>query len=158
MKRTVFEIVAIITVSCLVAIIYNNVSNNSLPLFKKNDKNIDKSLKQTNIYFQEVEAEYVKQLVDNHEAILIDARLSSIYKKGHIPGSISLPVSKFEDMFPGFESRLKSDQIIVTYCIGISCEDSFILAMKLHKKGVNSIMIYKGGMEDWMEKGYYIEK
>ncbi len=158
MKRTVLEIFAIITVSSLIAIMYNNASNNSLPLFKKSDKKIDKSPKQSNIYFQEVEAEYVKQLVYNHEAILIDARQSSLYKEGHIPGSVSLPVSKFEDMFPGFESRLKSDQIIVTYCIGISCEDSFILAMKLHKKGVNSIMIYKGGMEDWLEKGYDIEK
>ena len=65
MKRTVLEIIAIITVSGLIAIMYNNASNNSLPLLKISDKNIDKNLEVTNIYFQEVEAEFVKQLVEN---------------------------------------------------------------------------------------------
>jgi rhodanese-related sulfurtransferase len=158
MRRIVLEIITIILVSSLIAILYNNASDDSLPLFKEYDKNIDKNIEQTNTYFQEVEAEFVKQLVENREAIIIDARQSSFYEKGHIPGSMSLPLNEFEDLFPGLESLLRGDQIIITYCIGISCRDSLDLALKLQEKGIQGVMIYKGGMEEWLEKGYEIEK
>jgi rhodanese-related sulfurtransferase len=43
--------------------------------------------------------------------------------------------------------------LLVVYCSGWSCNDSYDLARRLQDKGFRDLLLYRGGMEDWLEKG-----
>ena len=100
----------------------------------------------------------MKQLVENRSAVVLDARAPEKYRAGHIPGALSLPVGGFEEGFPRFSGEIKKSAIIVVYCLGVTCHDSALLAQRLAEKGIGNILIYPGGMDDWSEKQYEIEK
>ncbi len=47
--------------------------------------------------------------------------------------------------------------MIITYCVDIDCNDSFILAKKLYENGQREIFVYKGGIEEWVSLGNKVE-
>lgn len=91
-----------------------------------------------------------------------DARRSSEFESGHIPGAHSAPV--WEDGlaerlaalaarsgFPARKARLTAP--VVVYCSGGTCEDSHLLAEQLFPLGFGNVLIYTGGLPDWAGKG-----
>ena len=44
-------------------------------------------------------------------------------------------------------------QPIVVYCSGGECEDSHMLATKLHMAGFDNALVYKDGFPDWQKRG-----
>jgi rhodanese-related sulfurtransferase len=89
---------------------------------------------------------------------VLDARTVENFALGHIPGAVSLPVSRFEDFFPRRQERLRAARMLIVYCSGWSCSDSHELARRLFQNGLKSLLLYRGGMEDWLEKGHDVEK
>jgi rhodanese-related sulfurtransferase len=96
-----------------------------------------------------------------HEAraIFFDARRSSAYREGHIPGARSISV--WED---GIDQKIQQfyeeghlpDTILVVYCSGGDCEDSHLLAERLWGLGFNRVVVYKDGFPDWKARGWPI--
>jgi rhodanese-related sulfurtransferase len=54
-----------------------------------------------------------KKLVDTHAVLVVDVRGDEVYRAGHIPGSISIPIDKLEQRVAELE---KEKRPIVTYC------------------------------------------
>jgi rhodanese-related sulfurtransferase len=91
--------------------------------------------------------------------LFLDARRSSVYADGHIPGARSFPVweSDIADRVKTFYEEGGGDRDqnapIVIYCSGGDCEDSHMLAEKLYMVGFNNLLVYKDGFPGWQKGG-----
>jgi rhodanese-related sulfurtransferase len=91
--------------------------------------------------------------------LFLDARRTSVYTDGHIPGARSFPVweSDIADRVKAFFEEGGGDRDqnapIVIYCSGGDCEDSHMLAEKLYMVGFNNLLVYKDGFPGWQKRG-----
>lgn len=95
------------------------------------------------------------------QRLFLDARRSTVYAEGHIPGARSFPVweSDVADRVKAFyEEGLDQNAPIVIYCSGGDCEDSHMLAEKLYMVGFNAIFVYKDGFPGWQKRGLPVTK
>lgn len=93
--------------------------------------------------------------------LFIDARRSSVYADGHVPGARSFPVweSDIDGRVKGiYEEGLDQNAPIVIYCSGGDCEDSHMLAEKLYMVGFNDLLVDKDGFPAWQKRGLPVTK
>ena len=91
----------------------------------------------------------------------LDARRTSVYQEGHVAGARSLPIweSSVDDGIKKlFEEGYDVNAPLVVYCSGGDCEDSHMLAQRLHGYGFNNALVYTGGFPDWQKRGMPVEK
>jgi rhodanese-related sulfurtransferase len=90
--------------------------------------------------------------------LFLDARRTSDYEKGHIPGA--RPFSVWESDIDEKVNKLYAERSdprdqnlpIVIYCSGGDCEDSHMLAQKLWGIQFNNVYVYKDGFPDWQKR------
>jgi rhodanese-related sulfurtransferase len=114
-------------------------------------------LQQKEGVMQNINRDEVKKIVDNHEdkVVLIDATSEQDFAVGHIPGAISIPAGKVNELAP----KLLKDkgQKIITYCGSTQCPASTIAAEGLEKLGYTDVNEYKPGKADWKAAGFPFE-
>jgi len=100
----------------------------------------------------------VKTLHDKN-ALFLDARRTSVYEQGHIPGARTYSVwesdidDKVQKLFAERSDTAAQNLPIVIYCSGGDCEDSHMLAQKLWGIQFNNVYVYKDGFPDWQQHG-----
>ena len=91
--------------------------------------------------------------------LFLDARRTSIYEQGHIPGARPYSVwesdvdDKVNKLFAERSDPRDQNLPIVIYCSGGDCEDSHMLAEKLWGIQFNNVYVYKDGFPDWQKRG-----
>jgi len=152
------QIGIIVIFGTVIGIAYNQFQESPLPIFKtyKPDP-VQEAGEDLSVYYIEMNADALKDMVEAGMAVLLDARTRENYNQGHIPQAINLPIGEFKQMYDKISPLLTEDKAIIIYCIGINCIDSALLAKELHQKGFREIFVYKAGMEEWQELGYPIE-
>lgn len=90
--------------------------------------------------------------------LFVDARPASVYKRGRIPHSVSLPEEDFDSLYAAFEAKVPKDRPLVVYCDGIECRASEMLSKKLKEKGYKYIHCFFGGWIEWRDAKLEIEK
>lgn len=78
------------------------------------------------------------------------------FKNENISGSRHVPLDKV-----GAEVRqagIAKNADIVVYCAGPHCPQSRLAAEKLVKLGYDNVRAYEGGLEEWKQAGYSVEK
>ena len=97
-----------------------------------------------------VAAEYVAgKLAAGDPILVVDARpKKGKYDKGHIPGSVSIPDTSFDD----FAGMLPADKAfpIVFYCGGLKCKLSHKSAQKALDMGYTNVMVFAEGYPKWV--------
>jgi rhodanese-related sulfurtransferase len=83
---------------------------------------------------------------------VIDVRAAEDYKKGHVPGAVSLP----KDRWDSFEG-LQKDKNNVLYCYSQTCHLAASAALKFANKGY-PVMEMEGGFKTWQENNLETEK
>ena len=83
---------------------------------------------------------------------IIDVREAKDFKKGHVPGAISLPQEKWSTL-----AGLRRDAMNIIYCYAQNCHLGAHAAMQFTAKGY-SVMEMDGGFESWKENGLKIAK
>ena len=100
----------------------------------------------------------VKSLHDKG-VLFLDARRTSVYEHGHIPGARPFSVwesdidEKVNKLFNERSDPKDQNLPIVVYCSGGDCEDSHMLAQKLWGIQFNNVYVYKDGFPDWQKRG-----
>jgi rhodanese-related sulfurtransferase len=100
----------------------------------------------------------VKALHDKN-VLFLDARRTSVYEQGHIPGARTYSVwesdidDKVQELFAERSDTAAQNLPIVIYCSGGDCEDSHMLAQKLWGIQFNNVYVYKDGFPDWQQHG-----
>jgi rhodanese-related sulfurtransferase len=87
------------------------------------------------------------------QLIIIDSRKHSDHIKGHIEGSINLPDTETTAQSLASHIPGKSTPVIF-YCNGIRCARSAAAAKIAVAAGYSKIYWFRGGWEEWTEKGY----
>ena len=85
--------------------------------------------------------------------LAVDARNPELFAAGHIEGAVSLPLAEIDDVLPDFVARIHKDRVIVTYCSGFGCPDSFDLGMRLIEEGYSDVRVFEGGYPEWRDAG-----
>ena len=95
--------------------------------------------------------------------LFLDARRTSVYEEGHIPGARSYSVwesdidDKVSSLFNERSDPRDQNLPIVIYCSGCACEDSHMLAQKLWGIQFNNVYVYKDGYPDWQKHGWPVK-
>src|SRR5690606_26680581 len=93
--------------------------------------------------------------------LIYDARLSVLYHLGHLPGARSLPVRSVEKRYPKVRQEIAAAQAegraVVFYCIDANCPDAHNAAVRLAEKGIDGLLVFEGGMEEWKAAGMEVE-
>ncbi|HUT29234.1 MAG TPA: rhodanese-like domain-containing protein [Sedimentisphaerales bacterium] len=91
-------------------------------------------------------------LLDNGDAVFVDARYASDFEAGHLEGAISIPVDANEWQFEGVTSQIGRDVKIVVYCQSAGCRFAEKVAVRLLEDGFSNVSIFKGGWNEWVAK------
>jgi rhodanese-related sulfurtransferase len=94
-------------------------------------------------------------------ALFLDARRTSVFHDGHIPGSRSIAVweADVDDKVKRLAmERLDQELPMIIYCSGGDCEDSHMLAQKLWGMFFNNILVYHDGLPGWQEAGLPVSR
>lgn len=100
----------------------------------------------------------IREFFDRSEAVIVDARSSETFAKGHIRGSFSLPLDDAERRLPEFSRKVPKDAMLIIYCNGFGCHDSMELGKKLQQAGYGQVFVYEGGYPEWRDAGYPVEE
>ena len=147
-KKNLWQMLALVAASAALGLGANFFALEPLPLFRPLAP-----AAATAVHVGEVDADFVLQAGSAPGTLLLDARAAAAFGAGHIPGALNLPLGEFAGLFPKLEPRLQAAALLVVYCSDPACGDSSELARRLWAKGLKSLLLYRGGMEDWSGKG-----
>lgn len=83
---------------------------------------------------------------------IVDVRLPSDYRAGHIPGAINLPQGKWHTL-----TGLSKDRTAVVYCYSQTCKLAAAAAVEFASVGI-PVVEMEGGFEAWQKNGLAIDK
>jgi rhodanese-related sulfurtransferase len=105
-----------------------------------------------------VSAEEVIELLSNNpDLVIVDARKASDRAKGYIEGSIGLPDTETTQESLAANVPAK-DSAVMFYCNGVKCGRSVKSAKNAVSWGYSNVYWFRGGWEEWTEKGYPVTK
>ncbi len=114
-----------------------------------------------------ISAEECKKLM-REGAKAFDVRNALEYEEGHIPGAISVVYKEKSEKSVHFDARLDSFDLkklpsdksapMIIYCNGDTCWKSFKASTAAVKAGYQKVYWFKGGLPEWKEKGFVVEK
>lgn len=102
------------------------------------------------------ELEEVQELI-TAGALLIDARHAEDYLEAHLSGAISLPLGEVEQRLEMFRKEVPADRVLIAYCNGFGCPDSFDLGVILLENGFQQVRVFEGGFPEWRDAGLPLE-
>ena len=96
-----------------------------------------------------------RSAVDNKSALILDARPSVFFEKGHVPGALNLARDNFASDYRRLSTVLKAntDKPIIVYCSGGDCHDSRLVANALLNLGFSNVSVFTGGWDAWSGAG-----
>jgi rhodanese-related sulfurtransferase len=109
-------------------------------------------INETEIQLQEIDAQTLKQLLEENAVTLVDVRETAEYATERIPGAQSYPLSQFDL----HQIRPAAGQKLVLYCQ--SGNRSAKAAKQCIEAGMNSVIHLRGGIPTWKSAGYAVER
>ncbi len=106
----------------------------------------------SNAQVQEIDAQTLKQWLEENTVTLVDVRETAEYATERIPGAKLHPLSQFDPQ----QMQPATGQNLVLYCQ--SGQRSTKTAQQCIEAGFNSVFHLHGGMPTWKNAGYAIEK
>lgn len=156
LKRIFLEACVLVAFSALFGLTVNNrlvldaFAGRLVP--ERPSVKVDQDLQQQVILPVPVLLDEVQQLV-SAGGLLVDARSPELFAMGHIEGASSLPLADIEALLADFVGRIDKDRVIVTYCSGFGCPDSFDLGVRLIEEGYRDVRVFEGGYPEWRDAG-----
>jgi rhodanese-related sulfurtransferase len=92
------------------------------------------------------------------EALVLDARASGFFERGHVPGARNLPAAETRVVLPAWIIEVPKDRTMLVYCEGGDCQSSLALAKRLHDESFRDIRVFSGGWEEWTKADLPEEK
>ena len=89
----------------------------------------------------------------NADFVLLDVRSRECFRKGHLPGSVSLPHAEISE---AEAAKYPADTTFVVYCAGPHCNGAYRAAIRLARLG-RRVKIMLGGVTGWQDEGFCLE-
>lgn len=155
--RIIVEAGGILVLSLLMALTVNAVRDNGLPLLRAYTPSASAD-PAPSLDLPEIDGATLNALMAGGMVTLVDARAGSVYRSGHIPGALSLPLGEKETRYPLIRDALVPGRTIVVYCIDRDCLDSAFLAAWLVEQGYHDVMVFPEGFAGWRGAGNPVEE
>lgn len=99
----------------------------------------------------DLDIEDVKIGLRDGSILLVDVREPHEFIAGHIPGSVPMPLSRFE---PSLLAKVEEKRIVFSCAAGVRSVQALMLA---REAGLDVDAHYRGGFRDWFHAGEEIE-
>ena len=96
-----------------------------------------------------VSPKYVKDMIEKGAGVVVDARPPRKFKKAHVPGAVSVPTTRFDQMHDALPED--KDTELVFYCGGYHCTLSVKGATKARALGYTNAKVFQAGYPAWKE-------
>jgi len=93
----------------------------------------------------------LREAIDRHAVVVVDALPKSYYDQQHLPGAVNLFVDEAKQR--ALEVLPDKDAAIVTYCSNEACPNSEGVARVLTSLGYTDVRKYREGIQDWVGAG-----
>jgi rhodanese-related sulfurtransferase len=100
----------------------------------------------------DVSVQQAKEMIDRGEVFILDVRTQEEYDEGHIMGSTLIPVDELDRRL----TELPREKKILVYCS--TGHRSLTASEKLENSGFTQLYNMKGGITEWKNAGFDIEK
>jgi len=97
-----------------------------------------------------------KRLVEEEDALLVDARPADFYRRNHIPDAVNMPSSLFDFVFAMRLAKEAPDRRIIVYGRTISRPYDQDVARMLAERGFTNVSVLEGGLSAWEDLGYEV--
>ncbi len=118
--KALWQIPVIFILTVCIALGYNHIRTNKIPLFSPWSENISGDT--FSEYISTVSVDEAAALFHSNNAVFIDARPESAYNEGHIQGALCLPWHQAEEKCFGVIENIPPEKDIITYCDGATCD------------------------------------
>jgi rhodanese-related sulfurtransferase len=122
------------------------------PRFLRIVEDAKQRVRETNV--DEVKARLDRRLAGKDKFVLVDVREDGEFDADHLPGAVHLGRGIIERDIEGKYPDLQTE--LVLYCGGGF--RSALAADNLQKMGYTNVISMDGGIRNWREKGYPLEK
>ena len=169
LKRDLIIALAIFVVSIVVALGFNSLREEGIPLVAKEDYPIFVPCPETEeeagkVTLDDIDTDDFMAFPD--QAVLVDARSAKRFTEGHIAGAISVPYDELDGVAEEDLDRLdavKGAGSYIVYCDGWEEEDdpevrydhppSEYLADELKSRGLTNVSSLTGGLAEYLRRG-----
>ncbi|HUL45302.1 MAG TPA: rhodanese-like domain-containing protein [Bacteroidota bacterium] len=103
-----------------------------------------------------VTLEQFKRLLREHRGMLIDARESDNYQRGHIRSARSIPEMEFDKHF-GELAVLPRDTLVMIYCNNAECPLGRALAHDMSIMHFTNLFLFDDGWDGWVNAGLPVD-
>ena len=93
-------------------------------------------------------------LATRPDFVLVDARSSGAFRKGHVPGAVNIP---HRTMTAKTMSDYAPETLFVVYCDGPHCNGAARAAVRLASLGFR-VKEMLGGITGWLDEGYALHE
>jgi rhodanese-related sulfurtransferase len=152
--KTLWQIPAIALIAVILALTYNQLQTNSLPLVC-DLKQPPGNEKPDNISIISIDKAAALFKTDN--AFFLDARPADMYAKGHIKGALNLPWKNVEEQCFEVIDKIPPGKTIITYCDGPTCHLCDFLADFLKELGFDNVRALANGWSVWNQNNLPVE-
>jgi rhodanese-related sulfurtransferase len=108
--------------------------------------------------FRVYSADVCLQLFQEGKAVFLDAREPDLYKMGHLPGALYMPLEMVEQKLALIKETERGNKILIAYCGDTGCRKAEDLLKELQRRGIRSLGLFADGWQGWMEKGLPIDE
>ena len=174
LKQDIIIAIAVLLVSVVVAVGFNSLREEGIPLVAKEDYPIFVPCPETEEEAGKVSLNDIDtndSLAFPDQAVLVDARSTERFEEGHIAGAISVPYDELEGVAEEDLARLdavKGASSYIVYCDGWEEEDdpevrydhppSEHLADELKSRGLSNVSSLTGGLAEYLRRGGQLVK
>ena len=104
---------------------------------------------------QQVDFPAVYQIWKRGEAVFVDARSATNFRRGHIPDAVNVPINRVKQNL----SVLPTDKemLLITYCGSVECPNAYQLMNILFAHGYRNVKFFPRGLRSWRALGYPLE-
>jgi rhodanese-related sulfurtransferase len=146
---TVTDVLLILIVSAAVAVLFNASSPNGVTLLPESLFRPPPRV---------VTAKEVKLLLEETDAVLVDARPVEFYRLKHIRGAVNVPLDVFDVVYMMKLNGLAPERRIIVYGRTISRHFDEEVAHRLTQRDREDVVVFTGGLSAWEEQGFPVEQ
>lgn len=151
LKKTIipalWQIPLILLISAAIALGFNQVRKNTLPLFCPWSQTIARTGFSETVSI--ISLDEAAALFHADRATFIDARPESFYNQGHIKDALCLPWQEAEEKCFEIIEKIPPEKHIITYCDGAACDLCDKLAVFLCDLGFENVSALANGWTAW---------
>jgi rhodanese-related sulfurtransferase len=137
------RVALLLTVSATLAIVANAVSPRGLPWQARFEQTL--RARALRVGLVPLDVDDLRGMPP--DVVLLDARSPTQYQAGHLPGALSLPLERREELLPGL--ALAKDRRILVYCGTEFCDLGLRLGAWLRERGYAKVALLIEGYDRW---------